>query len=158
MFDYPCDPPEITTPRLHHLIEVLQRVRAAKQPFDIEYWMHNKTREPCGTTCCAGGYAALDPEFRAQGLTLKDLYSGEEVASLDRYNQLAIEQNDAVLVEPKYKGDGDYNALRQFFGSDAAHVFNPTSYATPGKTTAYVVIRKIKAVLRKREEKTGLNA
>lgn len=69
--------------RLERLISVLESVEAAGKAFDLTRWIAPRDEverygtttgsfdgEACGTACCALGYAALDPQFREEGLRL----------------------------------------------------------------------------------------
>jgi len=62
--------------RLERLLTIMRNVETQK--FDMSTWF--KLQDPifnplqkevsCGFTACAGGWAALDPEFNKQGLTI----------------------------------------------------------------------------------------
>lgn len=65
--------------RLTKLAELLDKVAAANKPFNLAVWINDpdsETSDPqhkageCGTVACAVGYAACDPWFNAQGLSL----------------------------------------------------------------------------------------
>ena len=69
--------------RLTKLAELLYWVAAEHKPFDLTVWIndqdpYSETFDPqrkageCGTAACAVGYAACDPWFNAQGLSLVD--------------------------------------------------------------------------------------
>jgi hypothetical protein len=55
--------------RLMHLETVLWRVLDERKSFDLALWAVIDQHDCC-TVACAGGYAAIDPVFQAQGLYL----------------------------------------------------------------------------------------
>lgn len=54
---------------LKHMVLILEEVIEADGGFNLDTWAD--ADEHCGTSCCAMGYAALDPKFIAQGLRLE---------------------------------------------------------------------------------------
>ena len=60
----------MNTERLEHLITIMQDVTILRKKFDMNAWATRDTNE-CGTTCCALGWAALDPKCMAEGLYLQ---------------------------------------------------------------------------------------
>lgn len=111
--------------RLNHQIVILEGVAAANKAFDLAHWGGRADSEttvgeigPCGTACCAFGYAALDPTFQAQGLKLKvwDGGDGERIVieSVDHLNKL--------------KPDSTLPAFENLCGLDAAMRFFDLSY------------------------------
>lgn len=66
----------------------------------------------CGTAACAVGWAAINPEFRAQGFTLK-------------------REPGASHLQPSYGGRSGWSAVDAFFelsGKDADILFSGSSY------------------------------
>ncbi len=72
--------PDLTTSRgrLEHLITVLERVEARIGPgdeagdqFDMSDW-YSPPGDGCGTSACALGWAALDPDFQSVGVGIDD--------------------------------------------------------------------------------------
>lgn len=151
--------------RLTHLIAVLERVEAQRLNFDLNRFVAAASdysssadpvipiiSEPCGTSACAAGYAAMDPTFMEQGLRLKFTPADE---------------TDEVLYDPKVHGDriqidpesGGYpvygrfstcEALKAFFdldGDTTDYLFYPHKY--PANTTVgpRQVIERIQEVL-----------
>lgn len=71
--------------RIKHLARLLMRLPQDDQhKFDMMNWGLKETQEHgCKTTACAGGYAALDPVFQAQGLQAEwNPYTGELKADM----------------------------------------------------------------------------
>lgn len=91
--------------RLLRLREILIALPAEK--FSIDGWVSE-----CGTVACAGGWAAMDPELKAEGLELR--------------------QGNQFMV-PMFAGTGGFRALQLFFGmpEDVSFwVFSEDGYLT----------------------------
>lgn len=72
--------------RLEQTVRVLKEAQAAKLPLYMERWTQDLTRldnedyeqvinmpeNPCGTACCAVGWAARDRWHQKEGLTIED--------------------------------------------------------------------------------------
>ena len=92
--------------RLTHLITVLERVERERLGFNMEKWYAD--RVPCGTVCCAGGWAALDPVFNAEGL-----------------------RTHHFISTPNFDDHAGYEALGMFFGLNRGccrSLFDPHAY------------------------------
>lgn len=92
-------------------------------------WADIEPRNFCGTSACALGTAALDPQFRREGLRLS--------AHLDSSGRVG-----AVAVT--YRGRADFDAAEAFFGlssRDAHELFGPSGLRAPQ------VVAKIDALL-----------
>jgi hypothetical protein len=131
--------------RLNHLITVLEGVKAAKRKFDMHAWLTHETVEKpkdeyCGTVACAMGYAALDPTFIEQGLSLtvkiemNDSWKHKNVKGIKEFNKLAhakgAEVRDTVIC---FEGLEDAEAINAFYEFDHTHTNNCDWY----DTTAY---------------------
>jgi hypothetical protein len=106
------------TDRITHLITVLERV--SERRFNIETWRNSKA---CGTVCCAGGWAALDPVFNKQGLSIPG-------------------------TRPKFDGEHetllDFEALQMFFEiseDETFQLFSAYQYQNKRATPADVIAR-----------------
>lgn len=100
--------------RLERLILILEDVEKNNRYFDMSEW----TTE-CGTASCAMGYAAVDPIFNLEGLSLYESYFG-----------------DALQYVPSYNGVIGYSAAVVFFEitmDDAEYLFAPSSYNEDGE-------------------------
>lgn len=100
--------------------------------FSMDTWARRDVPWPqpqlsCGTTCCAGGFAALSGKF--PGLTLR---------------------NDGWDFRPKYGRHSGLSALQHYFNLtklQATYLFLPSSYILlnrEGPITQLIVIRRIK--------------
>lgn len=98
--------------RLQHLRKLMLATPPTR--FDMNYW--GRDEEPCGTTCCALGTAALDPEFVQQGLV--GTWHGPK---------------GNKSLEVLFGDEEGTDAGAKFFGiSDekATYLFMPSAYAT----------------------------
>lgn len=119
-------------PRLLHLITVLQNVEATGANFNMGTWLY---QNECGTTACAFGWAALDPVFRAQGLTTK---------------RREINWTPITMLVPTFDGATGYTAAARFFEipyNDAYTVFRPREFMD--NTDPQDVIDRINRLLAK---------
>lgn len=100
--------------------------------FDMERWVGPVERgKQCGTSACAGGWAALYLPFQVQGLRWEDNKSMG-------YN---IRYHDYIAI----------SALSVFFGlnSNAAYyIFVPSRYWSPDRVSRHAVIEHIDHVLK----------
>jgi hypothetical protein len=90
--------------RLEHLRKII--LDAPDKHFDMSTWAKGG-RTLCGTTLCAGGWAALDPEFQARGLRL--LSRGMEIKSIQDLSPKDI------WVDILYQEGEGFYALSLFF-------------------------------------------
>ena len=77
--------------RLRHLMGIIEKT--SESTFDMSDWV---VRNECGTVCCALGWAAQDPEFIKQGLTLTNSRPGYD-------------------TKPVYGDCSGYAAAQEFF-------------------------------------------
>jgi hypothetical protein len=129
--------------RLEHLIDVLLEVDRKERGFSLETWAGNINSvmdcslvhaEPntCGTACCALGYAALDPQFRREGLKLfvRAQGRGWHVGQLlDRTHSTMPKTVDISFVD--FHGYQHFYAAAVFFGIEeetAKWLFHPSRY------------------------------
>ncbi len=106
--------------RLKRLAEILDAVPPAQ--FDLGFWY---TKTDCGTIACAGGWAALDPGFQADGL-----------------------KPDAGM--PTYAGERGFAALIRFFGLSSVTLFMPYGYPLhryPGRIRPADVAARVRELL-----------
>lgn len=144
--------------RLEHLITVLEGVERAGKAFDLTRWIASAAElegegtttgsftEACGTACCALGYAALDPQFRGEGLQLElrvwqespdgqpGTWKSSELPDAATFNTTIKELNLAdrhYKVNPIFDGTVSFEAGAKFFGIDenaAYYLFDPELY------------------------------
>ena len=137
--------------RLERLIVVMEEVEAQHKAFSIRTWMSapkNKDLTECGTTCCAAGYAALDPMLQAEGLQLVSWDGNTIIKTKADFLNLSKESAEGV-VYPTYKFSTYFAALADFFGiliRDSEYLFSPYSY-TEKYVTPSSVIQHIYRVL-----------
>ncbi len=97
--------------RLNIQIDVLRQVEA--EHFHMDTWADQ--HGPCGTTCCALGWAALDPRLQAEGLRLFVRMSGTgeeiEVKTVAEFNA----NDEMVAVFPEFDNETDFYAAASFF-------------------------------------------
>jgi hypothetical protein len=90
-------------------------------------------RKTCGTACCAGGYAALDPELMAEGLHLagRGFRAASDWIQVDSQEQFATLGRGAANRCIRFGSEYDYGALAKFFGitpEESLRIFEPHSY------------------------------
>ncbi len=163
----------MNTERLNHLITVLEGVSRANKAFNLHAWVLNEDAgwepdedatvgsldETCGTACCALGYAALDPTFVQQGLTMTlaidthgDWRSRTKlpVKSLGEFNA-AVKKYGTKLAygSPAFGFNTEFDAGKAFFDItyDAAHyLFDPDFYDEE-RITPEMVIERVREVI-----------
>ena len=120
---------KVTRERLEHLILILEDVPDTL--FDMSVWSGPecipKMFPDCGMVGCAGGHAAMDPEFNEMGLKL-------------------------VEGVPVYKSFAGFDAIQTFFCltmEQTQYIFNPDFYIVDRVTVISkgVVINRIKDFL-----------
>lgn len=149
--------------RLEHLITVLKSV--PKQNFHMGFWGVSEYGNDCGTTCCAFGYAALDPEFQEQGLKMVhtkltrnlDQSWNRDTTVLDSivsFNALARKLDEPIEVDIYlHNGKTGYEAAKEFFDLEENTVyflFSPDYYKS-FTSSPDEVIERIQTVLDKGE-------
>lgn len=144
--------------RLRWMIEILEGVEAERGSFNLDNWA---TVNECGTTGCAMGYAALDPDMRSDGLRLVVLIrNGIKLrifhpASVDAFNALArcevtADPEAVVIGYPTYQENNDFEAAAAFFDilhDTSKNLFHPDRYPVKDRTRPGAVIDRIKALL-----------
>lgn len=87
--------------RLEQLIRVMQSLspHEKRKHFNMGSWGRDTE---CGTTCCAAGFAGLDPWFRKKGFTLERL--------------LPDDPNFKGYVVKTKNGQEGWGAIWEFFG------------------------------------------
>ena len=134
--------------RLERLIDVLTRVEQSRLPFDMTTWAGY---ELCNTTACALGWAAFDPGFQADGLTLINAWKNEPVfLSMEEYHT-AVKADRRILPMVKYENVYNYDACQRLFeisASVASYLFDPDTYPNGGSETApAAVIARVQEVI-----------
>lgn len=131
--------------RLRRLISVLENVQEQGIPFDMTQWAGEAEHEPCGSACCAAGYAAFDPEFQTEGFHLLVYWAhregGTPVATIADLNDLV---RNRATFSPAYEGRIDYSATRRFFGPETDEIFDPDHYVHFSNIPVEDVIARIK--------------
>lgn len=155
--------------RLTRLKEIMQTVHDEKKPFTLATWVYLGSRPgECGTTACAMGYAALDPEFQKQGLGWETSYSRyANDPSEDTYIKTIklsgiVSRRDipggnttkvfSVDIYPVYLGRNRFDAAAAFFGlndTESRYLFSDLPYRDEGidAPTALHVIAHLDRVL-----------
>lgn len=155
--------------RLTHMITVLEAVRDQKKNFDLNHFATNVVdgeveevfcrdtgpviNEPCGTACCAVGYAAMDPYFMKLGLRLQFTPIGSIYPELydPKVHGSVIQINTSFPAIPVYElGDHAWDTVCDFFDiseDTADYLFFSESYGDNEVTTPDMVIERIKGVL-----------
>jgi len=109
--------------RLNHLKTVMLRVAESAAKLDMSTWASDTntiTEEGehiCGTSCCAFGYAALDPVFQKQGLKLLMQTNYNEWSGVDTAERLSeLMQEGHSRAEVFFGNDKSFVAADAFFG------------------------------------------
>jgi hypothetical protein len=135
---------ELRLKRLDHAINVMERVQNSKKhKFDLRAWIttafdYDPTEDDavrCGTSCCFGGWLAVDKDAIREGL---HMHRGD----------------------PTYKGHTSHDAIAEYLGVSYSEGFNltsPSRYNCPGEQIkpADVICRLEK--LREKYGKLGQN-
>jgi len=153
----------MNTERLEHLITIMQDVTTLRKKFDMKAWLTHNTNE-CGTTCCALGWAALDPKCIAEGLYLqasweldqhepdgKFIYMHVPLTSTEAWDKTknAMREYFAVSFVPTCEGEDGFHAAMRYYDithRQAEYLFYKTAYPNLS-TTPQDVIDHIKLVL-----------
>lgn len=169
--------------RMNHMITVLEGVIAADKAFNLSGWVMNEAsmhrddpdfvknhwntvgnvQKTCGTSACAMGYAALDPAFQAQGLTLKIEVYGPDgrtveypVTTVKEFNEITRRPTlevDEIYI--RFNGQDGIGAAMEFFGiteKAATWMFLPDHYEDMTQDnqvpiTPQAVIDRLRAVI-----------
>lgn len=148
--------------RLKYLIQVIEQVHKERRPFYMGAWASTFGRlvrrsavnvpedQMCGTAFCALGWAALDRQFRAEGLRLTiTMPDGSE-----RRPTLSRLPKNFSFARVEFDGYHDECAAQRLFGityATADWLFTPSGYDSGSGTGRAVrprrVIRRIKHLL-----------
>lgn len=124
-------------PRLLHLISILEQVNS--EDYDQSHWH-------CGTTACAGGHAAMDPLFQAEGLsqtsTGAPLYAGYDAFdALSRFFDLSYAQTSYIF------GSTTYEDLAEEIAGDSRDDYAILDQLIAATILPHHVIARIKELL-----------
>jgi hypothetical protein len=134
--------------RLRRLERVLMNVEAEGKALYMDAWISDLAvlrdrgipytgsgERTCGTACCAGGYAALDPELMAEGLYLGSQLAEDDteiwVNSYEQFVALPRNGKRALSCYVRFGDDYGYGALAEFFSipqRESVRIFAPHSY------------------------------
>lgn len=138
--------------RLLRVADLLEHVDPAR--FDLGYW----ATPECGTTCCAVGFAALDPRFQEEGLRLhnrvKRLFRPglpQWVNSIDDLTDRRLHRVTQAGIT--YRGFRNWMAVERFFDlseRDCRHLFSPRAYHAEEQRAPDAVAERIRAFVAKR--------
>jgi hypothetical protein len=151
--------------RLLKLADFLEKVHPSN--FNWDNWYSRRldskgapTKPRCGTMACALGWAALMPEFKAEGLKIKE--SGEDaawLASLPERVRGQVEL-DGQVVYGRMKNP--FRIASKFFGitdSRAQAIFGGARWGEPSDDPKYVACKIRKFVKEKcREQRAAAEA
>ena len=102
------DPDILRIVRLKHLVHILENAPPGK--FFMHVWLNNlkfiEETPVCGTSACALGWAALDPQFRQAGLS---------IASVLPYGVSKPWYNENYSLVPAYNNEFCVSAGAKFF-------------------------------------------
>jgi hypothetical protein len=103
--------------RLEHLKTVMARV--PPKNFFMGKWVSPSYEHPCNTTCCAGGWAALDPTFQTQGLSFRTRkFEGtyEDIKALEDFHSVITKSQGRIYdFYIRYQCHGGGVAIEKFF-------------------------------------------
>jgi hypothetical protein len=162
--------------RLNHLITILEGVEARNSRFHLNSWANliapdgtliEDSADPidfigegahaCGTSACACGYAGLDPDFQAEGLSLT-----VHTAAGGRWRPgNAVEFNALVRAAGRdaisyfhafveYDGQEGWDAIEAFFDisyNTALRLFGEENYEEDERASPRAVIERIKQAI-----------
>lgn len=139
---------------MKRLILILEEVIAADGGFNMKHWGQGNAH--CGTSCCAMGYAALDPEFRKAGLRM-ELFIGvnergrpQTVAGFNRLIERHSPAQGTLTATLRCGSYYDLDAVEVVLDLDgdlATHLFMPTRYADRELGDPTAVIKRLKQAL-----------
>lgn len=153
-------------PRLQHLITVLEQIEAEHKPFYMDLWFGTTSHDDwCRTAACAGGYAALDPQFQAQGLGIEVFLKHEakmpraiQVTSLAEIQPHLRDGWSYHEALPSFEGEIAFEAAERFFDltpHQATYIFSVITYHKPShRIRPHHVIEHIQELLPKTQEPT----
>jgi len=154
---------------LKYMIEMLKGIKESGKKFDLREWVIMDKEQPvCGTSCCAMGYAALDPVFQLAGLNMfvVNLTDKPEdrkpilLKTTKDFNKVARKYINPYLTYDFTYKDGNtisgFEAAVQLFDFEheetAEILFLFSSYDSPGNGSIDQVIERIELLIEKGEE------
>lgn len=156
----------MNVPRLQHLITVLKQIEAERKPFYMDLWFGITSHDDwCETAACAGGYAALDPQFQAQGLGIEVFLQHEakmprtiQVNSMAEIQPHLKDGWSCYVALPSFEGKIAFEAVERFFDltpAEATYIFAVITYRKLNhRTRPHHVIEHIQELLTKTQEPT----
>lgn len=128
---------------VEQLIVVLEDVVASKKKFDLSYFISkNKDKNECGTTACAIGWAAYDPFFIENGLSIESYF----------------ENNNIITYTVVFDGELGFEAIRKMFNFrryDTSNILFHDGRYRYHKSPKFVISR-LKYLLNHGEEKLNI--
>jgi hypothetical protein len=110
------------------LADIMARVQKRRKKFNMSSFA---AVNHCGTSACAAGYAALDPEFQARGLKLTAIVWLPFKDNIVVTNASKLRKQTGKYFEIKFEGLEDFEAAAKFFGVTelaSLYLFNPPDY------------------------------
>jgi hypothetical protein len=152
------------------LLEMLREIQSddkRRENFNLNSWANTKDTA-CGTTCCAMGYAALDPYFRKKGLGMQFTLNSDNVKAipiksakdfnkvLNKFNNITLNDGDYDVYLDKngntYMGFGAAEKLFDIKIDTSFIIFSPESYRK-NNSGINRVINRVEYLLKYGEEK-----
>jgi len=152
--------------RLQRLLHIMRELEVKDRVLTMGTWAEPIEDDDggtiCGTSCCALGWAALDPELHAQGLTLMletvETESGELPIATPEELLAVMRKNPHGCYYPKFEDEGSaIESAVNFFGitrEQSEWLFNPSTYRFGGYVrfsshliTPLMVIRRLEKLI-----------
>jgi len=137
--------------RATRMIELLKDVPL--EAFDLRDWISSPAAG-CGTTCCAIGWAALDPWFQDQGLSITvenfkifRLYTIKTLKAFDRWTKTNYCYSAKT---PRFEGEIHFRAAAKLLDiteKQAEWLFSVDFYEDRGPVKPVDVIKRIEQLL-----------
>ena len=156
---------------LKYMIEMLKGIKEQGKKFDLREWVIMDKEHPvCGTSCCAMGYAALDPVFQLAGLSMyayiyladnDDMTNKILLKTTEDFNKVAKQYYDRqVMYDFTYKNDeieSGFSAAVKLFDFEneetAEILFLQSSYLDePNEGSIDEIIERIEYLIKFGEE------
>ena len=109
--------------RLKRLIRIMERVRDEEFKFNMASWVSTDddcSDVKCGTSCCALGWAALDPENNAEGL----MWVRRAIYDVNQTPLSSLEELASFYITHTKSFVADSDPAKIIFTGDLDCVFN----------------------------------